>query len=142
MTEFTPIIGLIGGSIIGLSAVVLLLFKGRVAGISGILNGVFTTDGKELGWRLLFLLGIVLGPFIAQLFGSYLPSNIELSWTTIIIGAFLVGFGTNLAGGCTSGHGICGVGRFSLRSISATVVFMSIAMVTVFLSSYLRGSIG
>jgi len=142
MTEFTPILGLIGGSIIGLSAAILLLFKGRVAGISGILNGVFTSDSKELAWRLLFLIGLVLGPLLAGLFGSYLPSSIELSWTTIIVGAFLVGFGTNLAGGCTSGHGICGVGRFSLRSISATIVFMSVAMGTVFLTSYLIGSAG
>jgi len=142
MTEFTPILGLIGGSIIGLSAAILLLFKGRVAGISGILNGVFTSDSKELAWRLLFLMGLVLGPLLAGLFDSYLPSSIELSWTTIIVGAFLVGFGTNLAGGCTSGHGICGVGRFSLRSISATIVFMSVAMGTVFLTSYLIGSAG
>lgn len=142
MTEFTPISGIIGGTIIGLSAVVLLLFKGRVAGISGILNGVFTTNKQELIWRTLFLVGIVVGPLFAGLFESYLPHNIELSWITVIGGGFLVGFGTNLAGGCTSGHGICGVGRFSMRSIWATVVFMSIAMLTVFVTArYMSGDL-
>ncbi len=140
MTDFTPISGLIGGIIIGLSAVVLLLFKGRVAGISGILSGAFTKNRTELSWRVLFLSGVVLGPIFASFFASYLPSDINLSWTTVVIGAFLVGFGTNLAGGCTSGHGICGVGRFSMRSIWATVVFMSVAMLTVFVSGYLSSS--
>lgn len=139
MTEFTPISGMIGGAIIGFSAVVLLLFKGRVAGISGILNGVFTKNKQELIWRLLFLAGIVLGPILAALFAKGLPENIDLSWGTVIVGGFFVGFGTNLAGGCTSGHGICGVGRFSLRSIWATVIFMSIAIFTVFITGYLLG---
>ena len=139
MTEFTPLSGLIGGSIIGLSAVVLLLFKGRVAGVSGIINSLFTRQKDELLWRLLFLVGIVIGPFLARYAGSFLPETIQLSWTNILIGAFLVGFGTNLAGGCTSGHGICGVGRFSLRSISATLVFMFIAMATVFFVRHLWG---
>jgi len=139
MAEYELLKPLWGGMLIGASAVVLLLFKGRVAGISGILNGVFTKDKQELSWRVLFLSGIVLGPLIASLFASYLPENIELSWTTVIVGAFLVGFGTNLAGGCTSGHGICGVGRFSMRSIWATVVFISVAMMTVFVTHYLTG---
>jgi len=141
MTEFTPISGFIGGTIIGLSAVVLLLFKGRVAGISGILNGAFTKDKTELVWRSVFLIGVISGPFLAAIFASKLPDSIDLSWPVVIIGAFLVGFGTNLAGGCTSGHGICGVGRFSLRSIWATVIFMSIAMLTVFFTSYLTGNL-
>ena len=139
MTEFTPITGLIGGAVIGLSAAILLLFKGRVAGVSGILNGLFTKQKTETLWRLLFLIGIILGPLFARQFGSQLPINIELSWQNVLLGAFFVGFGTNLAGGCTSGHGICGVGRFSLRSISATVVFMSVAMMTVFISQYFGG---
>ncbi len=141
MTEFTPITGIIGGLIIGLSAVVLLLFKGRVAGISGILNGVFTKDLTELTWRGVFLLGIIIGPFLAALFDQHLPQTIELSWETVIVGAFLVGFGTNMAGGCTSGHGICGVGRFSLRSIWATVTFMSVAIVTVYITHHVVGGV-
>ena len=141
MTEFTPISGLIGGTIIGLSTVVFLLFTGRIAGISGILIGIFSKHKQELSWRILFLCGIILGPLVANLFAFHLPEKIGLSWTTVIVGAFLVGFGANLAGGCTSGHGICGVGRFSPRSIWATLVFMSIAMLTVFVSDYLSGGL-
>jgi len=141
MTDFTPIAGLIGGSVIGLSAVILLLYKGRVAGISGILNGVFTKDKNEFIWRALFLLGIALGPLLAELFDSHLPETIDLSWTIVIVGAFLVGFGTNLGGGCTSGHGICGMGRFSLRSIWATVIFIIVAMLTVYVVTHLLGGL-
>lgn len=140
MTEFTPIAGLIGGGIIGLSAVILLLYKGRVAGISSIVNGVFTTDKHELSWRGLFLIGIAAGPLVVSFLDSGLPKSIDLSWPTVVIGAFLVGFGTNLGGGCTSGHGICGMGRLSLRSIWATITFMIVAIVTVYIVNYLRGA--
>ena len=140
MTDFTPLTGFLGGSIVGLSALVLLLFKGKVAGISGILNGLFDRDLNELPWRFVFLVGIVLGPLLANFLDFHLPSKIELSWSVILIGGALVGFGTNMAGGCTSGHGICGVGRFSSRSIWATLVFMGIAMLTVFVSRHLLGS--
>jgi uncharacterized protein len=139
MSEFTPLVGLVGGTIIGASAVVLLLFKGRVAGLSGIVNGVFSRDLSEMSWRLAFIIGIVLGPFIANLFGSYLPESFDFSWTKIIVAAFLVGFGTNLSGGCTSGHGICGVGRFAPRSIWATAMFMLFAMLTVILLRFFVG---
>jgi len=139
MTEFTPIAGLIGGGIIGLSAIILLLYKGHLAGVSGILNGVFSKDKSEFIWRSLFLIGIALGPLLAGLFGSHLPERIDLSWVTVIIGGFLVGLGTNLGSGCTSGHGICGMGRFSLRSIWATVTFMIVAVLTVFAVGYLQG---
>ena len=141
MTAYEFLEPLLGGALIGLSVAVLLLFNGRVAGISGILSAVFSKDKQELSWRILFLLGIVLGPSFAALFASNLPKNIEISWTAVVIGAFLVGFGSNLAGGCTSGHGICGVGRFSMRSIWATMVFMSIAIMTVFVIHYLTGRV-
>ena len=131
MTEFTPILSLIGGAIIGLSAIILLFFKGRIAGISGILNDSMTRQRQEILWRWLFILGIALGPLIGLYFGSELPEALDLSWVGLIIGAFLVGFGANLGNGCTSGHGICGVGRLSIRSISATVVFMSVAIFVV-----------
>lgn len=139
MLEQIPLSGIFGGAIIGLSTVVLLLFKGRVAGLSGIINGVFTRDTNESVWRILFLIGVVLGPYIAGLFGRFLPESLDFSWTTIIIAAFLVGFGTNLSGGCTSGHGICGVGRFSARSIWATIMFMLFAMITVILFKAMAG---
>lgn len=139
MTEFTPVESLIGGGIIGFSAIILLLFKGRIAGISGILNDAITTDRKELVWRLLFIVGIVMGPMAAFYFGSRFPQDIELDWLTLSVGAFLVGFGANLGNGCTSGHGICGIGRMSKRSISATLVFMLIAILVVFATNWLRG---
>ncbi len=142
MIEFIPFQNLLGGVIIGLSAVFLLLFKGRVAGISGILNGLFTRTKKEFVWRATFLSGVILGPILIGRFGFTLPHSFDMSWFAVIIGAFLVGFGSNLGGGCTSGHGICGVGRFSSRSIWATVVFMLVAMLTVFvISTMLGGSI-
>ncbi len=131
MTEFTPMLSLIGGAIIGLSATILLFFNGQVAGISGILNDSITRQRQEILWRWLFILGIGLGPLIGLYFGSELPDTLDLSWLELIIGAFLVGFGVNLGNGCTSGHGICGVGRLSMRSISATLVFMSVAILVV-----------
>jgi len=141
MTDFTPILGMVGGGIIGLSAILLLLYKGRVAGVSSILNGVFTKNKDEFIWRALFLLGIALGPLLAGMFARSLPETIDLSWTTITVGAFLVGFGTNLGGGCTSGHGICGMGRFSMRSIWATVTFMIVAIITVYIVGYLQAGL-
>jgi len=139
MFDFIPIQNVIGGAIIGLSAIVLLLFKGRVAGISGILNGVFTRTRREFLWRATFLVGVVLGPLLIKPLDFSLPTDFELSWTVLIIGAFLVGFGSNMGGGCTSGHGICGVGRFSARSIWATVVFMLVAIATVYVVNTFRG---
>ncbi|MCF6194338.1 MAG: YeeE/YedE family protein [Kangiellaceae bacterium] len=139
MIDFIPIQNVIGGAIIGLSAIVLLLFKGRVAGISGILNGVFTKAKREFLWRAVFLIGVVLGPLLTKPFNISLPTDFDMSWSVLILAAFLVGFGSNMGGGCTSGHGICGVGRFSVRSIWATVVFMSVAIITVFI---VEGSTG
>lgn len=131
MTEFTPVLGFIGGIIIGVSALILLFFNGRIAGVSGILNGLFSQNSKQFSWRLLFVLGIVIGPLIGLYFNARLPTEINLGWLELIIGAFLVGFGANLGNGCTSGHGICGIGRLSLRSIVATIVFMFVAIIVV-----------
>ncbi len=131
MTEFTPVESLIGGAIIGFAAILLLLFKGRVAGVSGILNDAITKDMDEIVWRWLFISGIAIGPLFLIANGYELPETIDLSWPTLIIGAFIVGVGANLGSGCTSGHGICGVGRLSKRSILATITFMLIAIATV-----------
>ena len=140
MFELIPYQNVIGGALIGLSAIVLLLFKGRVAGISGILNGVFTKVKWEFLWRGVFLLGVVLGPLLTRSYDILLPSDIDTSWPVLIVAAFLVGFGSNMGGGCTSGHGICGMGRFSARSIWATAVFMLIAIFTVFILKNLSGA--
>lgn len=133
MTEFTPVAGLVGGLLIGLSAAMLLIFAGRIAGISGIVNGMFTRDRKEILWRGAFVVGLIIGPIIASNFNYSLPTNIEMTWPQVILGGIFVGLGTNLANGCTSGHGVCGIGRFSSRSIVATAIFMLVAMITVWL---------
>lgn len=129
MMELTSILSLVGGAIIGLSAIILLFFNGRIAGVSGILNDSLSRERQELLWRWLFILGIAFGPLIGLYFGNQMPESLDLSWLELIIGAFLVGFGANLGNGCTSGHGICGIGRLSLRSITATIVFMSVAII-------------
>lgn len=139
MSEYTFYTAAIGGGIIGLAAVVLLLFKGKVAGVSGIVNRSFTVNREEFSWRIVFILGLILGPVIAAMFGSQLPTHIDLEWPTIIIGGFLVGFGSNLGNGCTSGHGICGVGRFSPRSLVATLTFMTVAISTYYFMNHFLG---
>jgi len=138
MTEFTPFESLIGGAIIGFAAILLLLFKGRVAGVSGILNEAITKDMDEIIWRWLFIIGIAIGPLFLLANDYELPETIDLSWPTLIIGAFIVGVGANLGSGCTSGHGICGVGRLSKRSILATFTFMFIAILTVTFINFLE----
>lgn len=120
-----------GGALIGLAAVLLLWLNGRIAGISGILNGVFTRDRAEISWRLMFLAGLVLGGFLYQVTaGVTLIERTDFPvWMTVLAG-LLVGYGTRLGSGCTSGHGICGIGRVSKRSIVATLVFVGVGMLT------------
>ncbi len=142
MENFTPISALLGGALIGLSASLLLLLNGRMAGISGIMNGLFSAPKKEELWRGLFLLGLVLGAAAFQYFsgGSLVLREGYPVWA-IIIGGFLVGFGTRMGGGCTSGHGICGISNFSIRSITATVTFMASGIITVFVFKHLLGAL-
>ncbi|PSV20606.1 hypothetical protein C0W44_11385 [Photobacterium leiognathi subsp. mandapamensis] len=128
MDNFTPISALIGGGLIGVSALILMIFNGRIAGISGIFaRSLFQPTQNQ--WQLLFLVGLMLGPWLA--FGYHLPSSIDLTWWQVIIGGFLVGLGSQLGSGCTSGHGVCGIGRLSVRSIVATCIFMASALITV-----------
>lgn len=142
MENFTPLSALLGGALIGLSASLLLLLNGRTAGISGIMNGLFIAPKKEELWRGLFLLGLVIGAACFQFFsddGLALREGYPV-WA-IIIGGFLVGFGTRMGSGCTSGHGICGISNFSIRSITATVTFMASGMITVFVFKHLLGAL-
>ncbi len=134
MENFTPISSLLGGALIGFSAVLLLLFLGRIAGISGIMSGVIAQQGTERHWRVLFLIGLVLGALLVALLA---PDQLSLregypTWL-LIIGGLFVGYGTRLGNGCTSGHGVCGLALFSKRSLVATLVFMASAMLTVYL---------
>src|SRR4051812_2223637 len=131
MAKFTPVSAAIGGGVIRFSAVLLMLSPGRIAGISGIFSGLPNLRGEDRGWRIAFVAGLILAPILAGLIGygmaqPKLPSN----WAVIIAAGLLVGFGTRLGGGCTSGHGICGIARLSPRSISATIVFMVTAGLT------------
>lgn len=137
MTEFTPISAAVGGAMIGLSAVLLMTLTGRTAGISGIVNGLITARGRDRAWRIAFVLGLIAAPILSQFLGYRLqPAALPGSSTVLVIAGLLVGLGTRLAGGCTSGHGICGMARLSRRSIAATAIFMAAAIVTVALSRH------
>jgi uncharacterized membrane protein YedE/YeeE len=140
LENFTPISALLGGALIGISVSLLLLFNGRMAGISGIMNGVFSAPKKEEVWRTLFLVGLIIGAALFQfLTQDSLSAREGYPLWLIIIGGFLVGFGTRLGSGCTSGHGICGIANFSIRSIGATLTFMASGMLTVFILKHLVG---
>lgn len=132
MAAFDPVSALFGGALIGLATVLLMLLTGRVAGISGILGGALSGTAGDRAWRLAFIAGLIAAPLVAGLLGNPLAeARMPASWTVIVAAGLLVGFGTRLANGCTSGHGICGMARLSRRSIVATMVFMAAAVLTV-----------
>ena len=140
LENFTPISALLGGALIGLSVSLLLLFNGRMAGISGIMNGLFSAPKKQGIWRGLFLAGLIIGAVIFQLLtNDSLQLRQGYPILLIILGGFLVGVGTRMGSGCTSGHGICGIANFSMRSITATITFMLSGMVTVFILKHILG---
>jgi hypothetical protein len=140
-TNFSPLAGLVGGALIGLASALLLLANGRIAGVSGILGGSLFGPAAERGWRLAFLLGLPLGAWLARSATSdAMGFAITGHPALLVAGGLLVGFGTQLGGGCTSGHGVCGVARGSPRSILATLAFMASAGVTVFVMRHLLGA--
>lgn len=124
---------LVGGLLIGLSAALLLLANGKIAGISGIAGRLLSNPSDQL-WRLLFVIGLPLGAGVWWLVSGEPEIQMQTSRVGLIIGATLVGVGTRLGSGCTSGHGVCGIGRRSLRSVTATGLFIAVAVVTVFLT--------
>ena len=129
--NFTPLPAFIGGIVIGLAVVMFYLGNGRLAGISGIMKNFISSNNNRFD-NLLFLIGLILGPLIYSLFSTYeIPFTITASLPTLIIGGLLVGVGTGISNGCTSGHGICGISRFSPRSILATIIFLLMAIITV-----------
>ena len=139
-TVFTPIEAITGGALIGLSAVVLMWSVGRIAGISGIVAGAILESGDERYWRLIFLGGLFLGALIAAVTTGALQGVTSVANTPVLIVAgLLVGIGTRMGSGCTSGHGVCGISRFSLRSVVATCVFMASGIATVFVIRHLLG---
>ncbi|MEC5342879.1 YeeE/YedE family protein [Brenneria populi] len=139
-SNFTPLPSLAGGALIGLGAAALLLLNGRVAGISGILGAIWRRPDDGLSWRLCFLAGLIAAPLPLSLLGKLAQSSIETSWPVLMLGGVLVGFGTRLGSGCTSGHGVCGLSRRSPRSLIATVTFMATGAFTVYLTRHLLGN--
>jgi uncharacterized membrane protein YedE/YeeE len=139
-TAFTPVSAVAGGALIGLSALVLMWSVGRVAGMSGIVAGAMMERGDEQHWRLIFLAGLFGGALIASLLTGALDNVVSVvSAPVLILAGLLVGVGTRMGEGCTSGHGVCGISRFSQRSLVATLVFMASGAATVFVIRHLLG---
>lgn len=130
---FTPWTALAGGGLIGLAAAMFVLLNGRIAGISGILGGLFRPARGDIGWRVAFLAGLVGAPLVYALFTPLPPPQIDAGYGSLLAAGFIVGLGTRYGSGCTSGHGVCGISRLSPRSLAATAAFMLAGFATVFL---------
>ncbi|MDP1774304.1 MAG: YeeE/YedE family protein [Methylobacter sp.] len=143
LSDFTHsayLASLSGGLLIGIAAAMFVLLNGRIAGISGILAGLIQVGKGDKIWRLMFVLGLAAAPFIYQLASDLPPVTIEAGTAQLIIAGLLVGLGTSYASGCTSGHGVCGISRGSIRSIAATLTFMMAGFITVYLTRHLIGN--
>ena len=130
--DFTPVASLIGGVLIGFASIAVALLLGRIAGISGIVGGLLRPTAGDIGWRVSFLAGVMLAPLIYSLWAAVPQLRIESPTPSLIAAGLLVGVGTRLGSGCTSGHGVCGLSRRSPRSLAATVSFMVAGFVTVY----------
>jgi uncharacterized membrane protein YedE/YeeE len=140
MANFTPLSAAIGGALIGLASALLMLIAGRVAGISGILGATLGLGTGDRAWRVAFIAGLIAAPVAAMLAGYAVPlPQMPASWLVIVAAGLLVGLGARLGGGCTSGHGVCGIARLSRRSIVATAVFMGAAVIVVALTRHGMG---
>ncbi|WBT38009.1 YeeE/YedE family protein [Hyphomicrobium sp. DMF-1] len=140
MTEFTPLTALAGGSLIGLSAVMLMLFNGRIAGMTGMLTGLLAVPSAATGWRLAFIAGSIFAP-IAMMAATGFSFDMQVATPLpmLALGGLIVGIGVTMASGCTSGHGVCGLARFSPRSLVAVVSFMASTAMTVFVIRHVGG---
>lgn len=141
MTQFTPVAALVGGTLIGLASVLLLWLNGRIAGISGIANGVFAPDRGDRAWRWLFLAGLIGGAWVSLRFGVDTPVRQGFPVWLLAVAGLLVGYGSAMANGCTSGHGVCGLARLSPRSLAATVAFLGAAFVTTYVVRHVLGAV-
>ena len=136
--NFTLLNSLIGGILIGIAAIIVFIVNGRIMGISGIIGNLIThKETDQISWRIIFILGVLIGPLLFIIFFKEIKSEMVANTTLLIISGFLVGLGTSLGNGCTYGHGICGLSRFSIRSIVATFIFVISGMITVY---FLKGS--
>lgn len=136
---FTPWASLAGGALIGLAAAMFLLLNGRIAGISGIVGGLLAPMRGDIVWRVAFVAGMVAAPAVWLLVTALPAAQIDAGYPVLIIAGLLVGIGTRYGSGCTSGHGVCGLSRLSLRSLGATLAFMAAGFVTVFVVRHLIG---
>jgi uncharacterized membrane protein YedE/YeeE len=140
MAPFDPLSALLGGVLIGVASVLLMVLNGRIAGISGIVGGLLAPGTVDKGWRIAFVVGLIAAPLLFTLAGlSPAVPDMPASWLLIAAAGLLVGFGTRLGSGCTSGHGVCGIARFSLRSLAATAIFMVVAVATVAVVRHVLG---
>lgn len=140
MEQFTPFASLCGGILIGLSASLLLLSDGKIAGISGIVGGLLSPIKNDTAWRLFFVLGLLTGGVLFQLVAAEVFTiGITRSTSVLLLAGLLVGFGTRLGNGCTSGHGVCGISRFSPRSLVSTATFIVTGAITIYIINHLLG---
>jgi uncharacterized membrane protein YedE/YeeE len=137
--NFTPCSALAGGALIGISAALFILMNGRIAGITGIIGGLFRPVMHDVGWRIAFTIGLIIAPIVWLLFAQLPEINIEANEGLLIVAGLIVGFGARYGSGCTSGHGVCGISRLSPRSIVATLAFMGSGFLTVFVMRHLLG---
>lgn len=137
MENFTPYSALAGGLLIGAAVALLLLLNGRIAGISGIASGVLPPWREDIGWRACFLAGLIVAPLLYKLLGGQLNVQIHAPLPLLVVAGLLVGYGTSLGRGCTSGHGVCGLARLSARSAVATVTFMLSAAIALYIARHL-----
>jgi len=137
--HFTPWSALTGGGLIGISVALLILLNGRIAGITGIIGGLFKLVKGDAAWRIAFTFGLIIAPIIWLLFGKLPEITIDANYGLLVVAGLIVGFGARLGSGCTSGHGVCGISRLSPRSIVATLVFMGTGILTVFIVRHLLG---
>lgn len=137
--HFTPWSALAGGGLIGISVALLILLNGRIAGITGIIGGLFKPTKGDITWRIAFTLGLIIAPIVWLLLTPLPEITIDAGYNLLIIAGLIVGFGARLGSGCTSGHGVCGISRLSPRSIIATLAFMGTGLLTVFIARHLLG---
>ena len=140
MAPFDPLSALLGGALIGVASVLLMMLSGRIAGISGILGGLLSGGTGDKAWRIAFVVGLIAAPLIFAAMGRSLAMpDMPASWLMVAVAGLLVGFGTRLGSGCTSGHGVCGIARLSPRSVVATAIFMAAAVATVAIVRHVLG---
>ncbi len=147
MTDFTPFTSALGGGLIGLAAVAMMALFGRIAGISGFLGSLLPApkgdaplSGLERGWRFAFIVGMICaGPGYFLITGAMPVLEVPVTFAGLVLGGVLVGYGVSVGSGCTSGHGVCGLARFSARSVAATLTFMAAAAATVFITRHVIG---